>query len=226
MNYPFRVSAMDYLRGGDARDFVRAMDTIRENYPPSAFYSAMNMLGTHDNPRILTMLGTFPKEAPPTRTERAEYRMTPEERHRGCRLLGTGAILLYAFPGSPTVYYGDEAGMEGYEDPFNRGTFPWGREDQRLQQHFMQLGRLRNERRSLQEGSLRWIHAEGHVLAFARELGDEITVAVINTGDETASISFPWNGDLATDALTLQQFLTQDGMVSLRLPPLDGMLLV
>ena len=226
MNYPFRVSAMDYLRGGDARDFVRAMDTIRENYPPSAFYSCMNMLGTHDNPRILTMLGTFPKEAPPTRTERAEYRMTPEERHRGYRLLGTGAILLYAFPGSPTVYYGDEAGMEGYEDPFNRGTFPWGREDQRLQQHFMQLGRLRNERRSLQEGNLRWIYAEGHVLAFARELGDEITVAVTNTGDDAVTVSFPWNGDLATDALTLQQFLTQDGMVSLRLPPLDGMLLV
>ena len=226
MNYPFRVSAMEYLRGGDARNFVSAMDTIRENYPPPAFYSSMNMLGTHDNPRILTMLGTYPKEAPLTRTERAEYQMTKEERHRGCRLLGTGAILLYAFPGSPTIYYGDEVGMEGFEDPFNRGTFPWGKEDRTLQSHFMQLGKLRNERRSLQEGSLRWILAEGHVLAFARELDGEITVAVTNAGDEAVVVSFDWDGDLATDALTGQQFLTHDGKVHLRLPPLDGILLV
>ena len=111
MNYPFRVSAMDYLRGGDAAAFREAMETIRENYPRPAFYSCMNMLGTHDNPRILTLLGTYPKEAPPTRDERAHYRMSPEEYHRGCRLLQTGAILLYAFPGSPTIFYGDESGM-------------------------------------------------------------------------------------------------------------------
>ena len=52
-NYPFRVSAMDYLRGGDAAAFRDAMETIRENYPRPAFYSCMNMLGTHDNPRCL-----------------------------------------------------------------------------------------------------------------------------------------------------------------------------
>ena len=226
MNYPFRVSVMDYLRGGNAADFVNAMESIRENYPPSAFYSCMNMLGTHDNPRILTMLGTFPKMAPETRTERAEYRMTPEEYHRGMRLLQTGAILLYAFPGSPTVYYGDEAGMEGYEDPFNRGTFPWGREDRMLQRRFGLLGSLRNNRVSLQKGSLRWLHAEDHVLAFAREYEGEITISVTNAGDEPVFLSLDWKGDLATDALTGQQFLTQNGKVSLCLPPLDGVMLV
>ena len=152
MNYPFRVSAMDYLRGGDAAAFREAMETIRENYPRPAFYSCMNMLGTHDNPRILTLLGTYPKEAPPTRDERAHYRMSPEEYHRGCRLLQTGAILLYDFTGSPTIFYGDEAGMEGYEDPFKRGTFPLGRGDRMLQLRFALLGRLRNNRRSLHEG--------------------------------------------------------------------------
>ena len=226
MNYPFRVSAMDYLRGGDAAAFREAMETIRENYPRPAFYSCMNMLGTHDNPRILTLLGTYPKEAPPTRDERAHYRMSPEEYHRGCRLLQTGAILLYAFPGSPTIFYGDEAGMEGYEDPFNRGTFPWGREDRMLQRRFALLGSLRNNRRSLQEGELRWLHAQGHGLAFARELADEITVAATNAGDDPLFLSFDWPGDLATDALTGQQFLAVDGKITICLPPLDGVLLV
>ena len=226
MNYPFRVSAMDYLRGGDAAAFREAMETIRENYPRPAFYSCMNMLGTHDNPRILTLLGTYPKEAPPTRDERAHYRMTPEEYHRGCRLLQTGAIILYAFPGSPTIFYGDEAGMEGYEDPFNRGTFPWGREDRMLQRRFALLGSLRNNRRSLQEGELRWLHAQGHGLAFARELADEITIAATNAGDDPLFLTFDWPGDLATDALTGQQFLAVDGKITICLPPLDGVLLV
>ncbi|MBR3704270.1 MAG: alpha-glucosidase C-terminal domain-containing protein [Oscillospiraceae bacterium] len=226
MNYPFRVSAMDYLRGGDARWFMESMETIRENYPPEAFHSCMNMLGTHDNPRILTMLGTFPNEAPPTRTERAEYRMTDGEKFRGWRLLGIGAIILYCFPGSPTIFYGDEAGMEGYEDPFNRGTFPWGEEDPLLQKHFSQLGKLRNARRSLQCGSLRWLLAEEHTLAFEREYEDEVTVAITNVGDEDAVVSVDWSGDLATDALTGQQFLVQNGKVTMKLAALDGVILI
>ena len=226
MNYPFRVSAMDYLRGGDAAAFRDAMETIRENYPRPAFYSCMNMLGTHDNPRILTLLGTFPKEAPHTRTERAHYRMSPEEYHRGCRLLQTGAIILYAFPGSPTIFYGDEAGMEGYEDPFNRGTFPWGHEDRVLQRRFALLGSLRNNRLSLQKGDIRWLYAQGHGLAFARTLGDEVTIAATNAGDEPVFMTFDWSSDLATDALTGQQFLTVNGKITICLPPLDGVLLV
>jgi 4-alpha-glucanotransferase len=226
MNYPFRVSAMDYLQGGDAAAFKEAMETIRENYPPSAFYSCMNMLGTHDNPRILTMLGTFPKPAPGDRTSRAYYRMSPEEYHRGCRLLQTGAILLYAFPGSPTIFYGDEAGMEGYEDPFNRGTFPWGREDRMLQRRFALLGSLRNNRTSLQKGTIKWLHAQGHALAFLREYNGERTIAATNAGNEPVFLTFPWKGIIATDALTGQQFLTQNGNLSICLPPLDGMLLV
>ena len=226
MNYPFRTGAMDFLRGGDAAVFKEAMETIQENYPRSAFYSCMNMLGTHDNPRILTMLGTHPKEPPATRTERSRYRMTATEYHRGARLLQTGAILLYAFPGSPTVYYGDEAGMEGFEDPFNRGTFPWGQEDRILQRRFALLGSLRVNRRSLQEGELNWLHAEGHALAFSRTFEKEITIAAANAGDEPVFLSFPWEGDLATDALSGQQFLPIDGKITICLPPLDGVLLV
>jgi len=226
MNYPFRVSAMDYLRGGDARQFMEAMETIRENYPRPAFYNAMNMLGTHDNPRILTMLGTFPKEAPYTRTDRANYRMSAEEYYRGSRLLQAGAILLYAFPGSPTIFYGDEAGMEGYEDPFNRGTFPWGREDRILQRRFTLLGSLRNSRISLQKGELRWLHAQGNALAFARDWQGETTIAAINVGSNPCSLTLPWNGELATDALSGQQFLAEHGAVTVCLSPMDGMLLV
>ena len=226
MNYPFRVAALAFLQGGRAEDFVESMEIIRENYPRTAFYSGMNMLGTHDTPRILTTLGVKAEDAPKDKTARAEYRMSEEERARGLALLRVGAVLLYAFPGSPTVYYGDETGMEGFEDPFNRGTYPWGQEDRTLQKHFALLGKLRGERVSMQTGELRWLHASGHVLAFVREEDRELTAAILNVGTETAELSFPWPGRLASDAISRQQFVGTQGKLSVRVPGMDCMLLI
>ena len=226
MNYPFRTAALAYLQGGGAENFMEAMETIRENYPRPAFYSAMNLLGTHDTPRVLTVLGTGPDGGPEDRTARAEYRMSPEERERGTRLLRAGAVLLYAFPGSPMVYYGDEAGMEGFEDPFNRGTYPWGREDQALQKHFTLLGKLRGERPSLQSGELRWLCARGPLLAFAREEGEEITAAILNAGEAMEEISISWPRHLATDVISGQQFAAVQDRLALRVPGMECMLLV
>jgi len=226
MNYPFRTAALAYLRGGDAIDFLNAMETIRENYPPAAFYSGMNLLGTHDTPRILTLLGTSPNEPPAARKERALYRMTAAERLRGKQLLLIGADLLYTFPGSPTVYYGDEAGMEGFEDPFNRGPFPWGREDKDLQRHFAFLGKLRNERLSLQAGNIRWLHAQGSILAFAREYNTEVTVTVLNVGEKSASLMIPWPDHLAVDAVSGRQFLAETGNIFLEISPVSGIILI
>ncbi len=224
MNYPFRVAALAYLQGGAAEDFMEAMETIRENYPPPAFYSGMNMLGTHDTPRILTMLGA--RNVPEDRSARASYRMSPQERERGERLLRIGAALLYAFPGCPTVYYGDEAGMEGFEDPFNRGTYPWGQEDEGLRKHFALLGKLRNSRISLQIGDLRWFHAAGPVLAFARTEGEEVTAAILNTGETLAEVSIPWHGHLAADVFSGQQFVAVQNRLTVRVPGLECMMLI
>ena len=145
---------------------------------------------------------------------------------RGTRLLRIGAVLLYALPGSPMVYYGDEAGMEGFEDPFNRGTYPWGREDLALQRHFTLLGRLRSERTCLQRGELRGLCARGPLLAFAREEGEESAAAILNVGDAMEEISIPWPRHLATDAVSGQQFAAVQDRLTLRVPGMDCMLLV
>ena len=75
----------------------------------------------------------------------------------GLARLRLGALLLYSFPGSPTVFYGDEAGMQGFEDPLNRGTYPWGQEDSSLLAYFRQLGTLRKQRLSLQCGDIGYL---------------------------------------------------------------------
>ena len=223
MNYPFRTALLAYLQGGGAEDFQNAMETIRENYPPAAFYSAMNFLGTHDTPRILTVLGA--DHVPETREARAAFRLSPDQRAKGVALVRLAALILFTFPGSPTIFYGDEAGMEGFEDPFNRGTYPWGHEDRELLGHFARLGTLRRSRSALQKGTLSWITANGPLLAFAREGTDGRLVTVVNTDRAEQRLSLPWSGDTATDLLTGQEFFPEEGTLTRGIPPRGGFLL-
>ena len=202
MNYPFRNALLDFLQGEDASHFKNAMETVRENYPSWAFTSAMNFLGTHDTPRVLTLLGTGGTWAGDNKDARARFRLSPEQRERGAALLKLGAMVLYAFPGSPTLYYGDEAGMEGLEDPFNRQGYPWGREDAALQSHFAALGRARRDLEPLRRGDLKWLRARGRVLAFARTWNGQCVVAAVNAGSAQAHVALPWGETLLVPPMT------------------------
>ena len=224
MNYPFRTAALDWLCGGDAAAFRESMEQLRENYPSPAFYSAMNFLSTHDTPRILTLLGGEP--TPADKAERAAAQLSPAGRELARRRLMLGALLLYTFPGSPTVYYGDEVGMEGYEDPLNRRTFPWGQEDEGLLRWYRQLGQLRGGRPSLQQGDICYLYADGSGLALRRQWDSEVTTAAMNSGKEPLTMTLSWPHPIATDAMTGQQFLADHGTVRLILPPVSGVLLV
>ena len=224
MNYPFRGAALDYLRGGDGEDFMETMETLRENYPSFAYYSAMNSLGTHDTPRILTLLGVGSECREKSREWRANFRMDPDQRRRGKELLRLGAALLFAFPGSPTVYYGDEAGMEGFEDPFNRRTFPWGREDSELLGWFTRLGHLRQELPSLRRGDIRYRAACGHLLAFTRTWEEETVLAAFNTGDSPAELRLEDNERIELLLGSARFQISSHGHV-LTLPPRTGSLL-
>lgn len=224
MNYPFRTAALDWLCGGDAAAFRESMEQLRENYPSPAFYSAMNFLSTHDTPRILTLLGGEP--TPADKAERAAAQLSPAGRELARRRLMLGALLLYTFPGSPTVYYGDEAGMEGYEDPLNRRAFPWGAEDEGLLRWYRRLGQLRGGRPSLQRGDICYLYADGSGLALRRQWDSEVTTAAMNSGKEPLTMTLSWPHPIATDAMTGQQFLADHGAVRLTLPPVSGVLLV
>ena len=224
MNYPLRTALLRWLGGGDAAEFRESMETLRANYPPAAFYGAMNFLGTHDTPRILTLLGA--EHIPAAKEERAAFALSPAQLARGKARLRLAGMLLYGFPGSPTLFYGDEAGMQGFEDPLNRGTYPWGQEDTGLLDFFRALGRLRKERRSLQSGSLTYIYAQGGGLVITREHVGETTMVALNAGDEALTLTLPWLRGTAEDGLTGQRFLAVNGQLRLSLPPLDGVVLI
>ena len=224
MNYPFRTALLAYLQGGDADDFRESMESVRENYPPAAFYNSMNFLGTHDTPRIMTVLGA--SRVPESKDARAAYRLSPAERTRGTALVKLAALILFSFPGSPTVYYGDELGLEGFEDPLNRGTYPWGLGRYPLLSWFQMLGHLRRERAALQRGEIDYLYTSGPILAFARRLPEERIVTVVNASDKSVPLMLPWTAPVVRDLLTGRKLHPRDGTLFLTLPPYGGLLLI
>lgn len=190
MNYPFRSAVLDFLTGGNAADCMEQILTIVENYPPQVLRILMNNIGTHDTERALTALAGEPLRGH-GRHWQSMTRLTRERRRRGLALLREASLMQYTLPGVPCLYYGDEAGMEGYRDPFNRGTFPWGQEDPGLLSWYRRLGKLRAGCSCLREGDFLPLAADGSVLAYVRRDADESLLCAFNNAEEEKSLSVP-----------------------------------
>lgn len=221
MNYPLRNSLLGWLLGGDAAQFCREMETLRENYPHFAFYSAMNSLGTHDTPRILTLLGTGGVGGDQSKEKKALHRLTPEQRQLGLQRLKLGFLVLFGFPGSPTVYYADEVGAEGWEDPFNRRPYPWGQEDLDLQAYVAALGQLRKKSMPLRKGDLQYVAANGALLAFTRSYEGETVLIAANHSDTPVTLKYP---DANVEPLLGQCEIHRKDTAQIVLPPMGGVM--
>lgn len=185
MNYPLREGIIDFVRDGNEASLASAVFNIVNNYPRYVRNNLMNILGTHDTARILTMLagdriGNSSKDV------LARTKLSDEQFLLGCRLLKLAALLQYTLFGFPCVFYGDEAVMEGYRDPFCRGCYPWGHENKLMLDFYKRLGELRKNR-VFADGDFRQLVAEKGVYAFERSLEEtqtEVIVAVNRGGKE------------------------------------------
>ena len=185
MNYPYRKAVIDFLRQrDDGKGFREAVMTIAENYPPQVLACCMNHLGTHDTPRILAALMD---DVEGSRAEKAARHLSPGQLLVAKERLRMASFLQFVLPGAPSVYYGDEAGMEGYADPFNRRTYPWGREDPDLLAHYRRLGQLRRDNPALRSPAIEFFAAADGRLGFLRSanrsLAQRVEVYVNRTGD-------------------------------------------
>lgn len=154
MNYPLREAAIGFVTGTlDAYAFCRRVESLRENYPLPFFYSLMNLMGSHDRARLLNVLAGEAWEGVDP-LERGGCRLSDAQRALAIRRLAEMWKLYAALPGMPSVYYGDEAGMEGAADPFCRFPYPWGREDAQVMTITREALALRASRPILRRGAL------------------------------------------------------------------------
>lgn len=190
MNYPFASAITTFMRYGVAESFMESVVSICENYPPQALNCLMNHVGTHDTARILTSLIYDGIEHKP-RNIQAEYKLSPDDRMQATKLLKTATVLQYTLPGFPSIYYGDEAGVEGGGDPFNRTFYPWGNEDTDLLQWYKSLGEIRNNLTCLKEGRFIPYSAMLSCVAYIRDNGNEKIMVIANMNYHEINYNLP-----------------------------------
>jgi hypothetical protein len=223
MNYIFRNTVLDYAAGGKARSLYPNIEHIREAYPPQAFYALMNLLSSHDQARALHQFGWH--------GDTTDARTIAEARQR----LKLAVLFQMTFPGSPTVYYGDEVAVTGGDDPYNRATYPWadqgGKPDADMLATFKQLIGLRNQHAVLRRGTIDApLFLDDHAIVLLRRHGQQLALAATNnsTQSKTISVQLPAGIRVARfmDALGGPAAVVADGKVTLNLPPLFGLVLL
>ena len=191
MNYPFASAILTFMRYGVAESFMESIVTICENYPKPALDCLMNHIGTHDTARILTSLINDTIEHKPRRIQ-ATYTLTEEEKKKAVSLLKCASVIQYTLPGFPSVYYGDEAGVEGGADPFNRGFYPWGNENADILDHYIKLGKIRNSLTCLRDGIFKPYSAMLSCVAYIRECSEEKILVIVNKNFHEIDYYLPW----------------------------------
>lgn len=194
MNYPFRNAVLALILYRDAETFYHVLCELWGTYPPFVSNSLMNLLGTHDTERILTLLGDDGEGELLENPALAVKKLTPVQRKTAIRRLKLAATLQFTVYGVPSVYYGDEAGVEGYHDPFCRRPYPWGREDRALLAHYRRLGALRARHPIFRDGDFAFLEHHGGRVAYERRGADGSRVVVAANMEET-----DWTLDLSGD---------------------------
>ncbi len=190
MNYPLKEGIISFIRTCDKTLLTSTAKTIYSHYPREVAQTLMNLLGTHDTERILSILADVDIERK-TNPELAEFKLGAVERSRAVERLKLAWTLICAFPGIPCIYYGDEAGMEGGRDPFNRKTFCPERADLELTHFYRRIGEIRRGERAFALGDLKFIEtdAPGQLL-FSRSFESERIVVAANLTSRRLELEF------------------------------------
>ncbi|MDU6348456.1 MAG: glycoside hydrolase family 13 protein [Clostridium sp.] len=198
MNYPFRNAILGFFTGMRAKDAMEILLTVQENYPPQVLRCLMNHLGTHDTERALTVLGGEALNGR-DREWQSRQHLSPTQRGIALRRLRGASLMQYTLPGVPCIYYGDETGMEGYRDPFNRRCFPWGKEDDALTRWYRSLAKLRQTARTaLEDSPLVPVAAFRRCLCYIREGKTQRLLIALNSGSAAEQITLPAGWEKAT----------------------------
>ena len=177
MNYKLSFAVGDlFLNRGDAKAADDELKILQQNYPREALYDLMNIVDSHDTIRAIYKFGGGQESVPQASLTDFDYEL-------GKARLKLSAAFILGYPGMPTFFYGDEAGVYGSADPDCRRTYPWGKEDKDLIAYYKQVMGVRNAHKQLfAHGDVNTLKAEGDIFAYARTKGDEAAIVALNRG--------------------------------------------
>lgn len=191
MNYPFREAIINFVKGGNVKDLIYSVMTIIENYPKPTVDVLMNFVSTHDIERAINRLGGENCDDK-SKDWMAEKYLNEQQYAHGKNLLKAAMALMFFLPGVPSIYYGDEAGLQGYKDPFNRRCYPWGNEDKELIEYVSELSRVRKSIPNMKYGRTYFTIndreiVDDRIIAFTRQ-GETDCIVFVNRSCDDISL--------------------------------------
>ena len=225
MNYPLGTAILGFAAGDhldlevvrrhdsyrrmlhplDGPAFGRRLEALMTNYDPDVVAVQLNLIGSHDAPRALTIVGG----------DRTALRLA--------------MLLQFSLPGAPCIYYGDEIGLEGDHDPDNRRAYPADPRagDRDLRAFVVALAAARREHVALRRGSVRVLSASDNGIAILREAEGESAIVAINAGPGRATLALPRRDEGALRAVELPGLASGTAWAgSVDLPPQGALVLV
>ena len=187
MNYPLRTAILDLLIKRNTNLFYNTVTELYTSYPKAVVHSLMNILSTHDTERIITLLGDNGKSENKDNDTLATLTLSEYEKKNAIKLMKIATVIQYTLFGFPSLYYGDERGLEGYHDPFCRRGYPWTEESE-LIEHYEFLGKVRMNHPSLKDGDFEFIYVDENSLAYRRKNKEDRIDVYVNLSKEKKKI--------------------------------------
>ncbi len=231
MNYMFRNAVTSFAMGTDAATTTKNMEKLRERYPEEAFYAMMNLVGSHDTSRILSYLDGVGDDRSDKSLAAAfpTYENTSWDAKQRQYLV---AFLQFTYAGAPTIYYGDEIGMVGADDPDDRRAFEWGKGNKELVTYYATLGTIRNSYEVLRTGSVEVFDAgNSNVLAYVRRDSKDAMVVLANNSASEVNVTLDLTelnvtADVLKDLLDSEtSYTVVDGKATVTIPARRGVIL-
>ena len=214
MNYPLKDAIISFLLKGDTKDIVALFEEQINNYPKEALDNLMNLLSSHDAARVITVLG---RDRVVTDKDLLKYeKLSKEGYERGKKLAKLAYTVIFTCYGVPCIYYGDEVGLDGDLDPYNRRCFPWGREDKDMLEYIKTLTKIRSSSAAIKTGDLKIVSRDRRVLVYTRTLGNETVLVAISRDDETVKLKLN---------VPMAEFGKRQYLSEYRLPPFGALIL-
>ena len=189
---------------GNIMNFEGSMNHYMTSFLTPSLYCSMNQLSNHDHSRFLT------------RTNRRIGRIDtlgPKAASEGINkgIFREAVVIQMTWPGAPTLYYGDEAGVCGFTDPDNRRTYPWGKEDRELISFHKEIIRIHKEHQALRTGSVKFLQGEYNLLCYARFNRKEQLVILINNDEKSRDVDVSvWAAGIPLSAQLEQLIFTNE----------------
>ncbi len=212
MNYPFANAILDFVRYGGADAFFDSVMSIVENYPPCVLHVLMNHIGTHDTERAITRLAGVSAEGHGRHWQHLNNTLSDEDYLHGVEMLKMASLIQYTLPGVPSVYYGDEVGMQGMKDPFNRACFPWDNINEDLLKWYKRLGQLRHGCKAFEQGEFVPVYSERNVLAYERVSSENQVLVAVNNSEVSKKVPV---GEKWDSSYNFFEYTCSNGMVHL-----------